>query len=405
MMVMKFRFGVVLIAALGITSAHAGPYEQAKRIHDRLTGAPPSAEVLDAMAARINSDGHGRGAARMAMDNDNFYRVTLKNFAAPWTNRDQSPFVPLNDYIALVMGLVRDGRDFREVLQSDLLYIGAGIEPAPAIDNNTHFETLENGRDANGRPFSYRERLTPVTQSSLYGLPANATAGAITSRAAARAFFIDGTNRAQLRFTLINHLCRDLEALNDTSLIPDRIRQDVSRSPGGDARAFLNGCVGCHSGMDPLAQAFAYYDFVHAPEDLTGERGALSYLSEGATDPATGSRVRAKYHINSATFPLGFVTPDDRWDNYWREGVNASLGWDPTLPGSGEGAKSLGEELAHSAAFSACQVEKVFTAVCLHPPRTDGDRAAVRAMTDEFTAGGYNLQLPFAAAADYCKGD
>ena len=50
--VMKFQLGVVLIAALGAPLASAGPYEQAKRIHDRLTGAPPSAEVLNAMAAR-----------------------------------------------------------------------------------------------------------------------------------------------------------------------------------------------------------------------------------------------------------------------------------------------------------------------------------------------------------------
>jgi hypothetical protein len=24
---------------------------------------------------------------------------------------------------------------------------------------------------------------------------------------------------------------------------------------------FLNNCIACHSGMDPMAQAFAYYDF------------------------------------------------------------------------------------------------------------------------------------------------
>ena len=43
----------------------------------------------------------------------NFYNVTLKNFAAPWTNRDQSVFVPLNDYIATVIGMIRDDRAFQ----------------------------------------------------------------------------------------------------------------------------------------------------------------------------------------------------------------------------------------------------------------------------------------------------
>ena len=79
------------------------------------------------------------------------------------------------------------------------------------------------------------------------GLPPDATAGVLTSRAAAQAFFVAGTNRAMFRFTLMNHLCNDLEQLNDTTRAPDRIRQDVSRSPGGDSRIFLNSCVGCHS--------------------------------------------------------------------------------------------------------------------------------------------------------------
>jgi hypothetical protein len=43
--------------------------------------------------------------------------------------------------------------------------------------------------------------------------------------AAAQAFFIAGTNRAMFRFTLINHLCMDMEQVHDTSVIPDRIRQ------------------------------------------------------------------------------------------------------------------------------------------------------------------------------------
>ena len=34
----------------------------------------------------------------------------------------------------------------------------------------------------------------------------------------------------------------------------------------------------------------------------------------------------------------GYITPDDRWDNYWRAGPNALLGWSPSLPGSGQGA-------------------------------------------------------------------
>ncbi len=76
----------------------------------------------------------------------------------------------------------------------------------------------------------------------------------------------------------MNHLCNDLEQVKDPSLPADRIRQDISRSPGGDSRIFLNNCIGCHTGMDPLAQAFAYYDYVYDEEaDPDGNSGRIDY--------------------------------------------------------------------------------------------------------------------------------
>jgi hypothetical protein len=236
-------------------------------------------------------------------------------------------------------------------------------------------------------------------------LPASATAGVTTTRAAAKAFFKDGTNRAQFRFTLMNQLCRDLEQVHDITRVPDRIRQDVSRSPGGDARAFLNGCIGCHTGMDPLTQAFAYYDYAYDVEnDENGVNGAIQYNADGQLNEITSSRVQVKYRINSATFPYGYVTPDDRWDNYWREGINSHLGWDTSLPGGGNGAKSMGVELSHSQAFAECQVTKVFRAICLREPEDSSDQAKITSMTNNFKTA-YRIKTVFADAADYCKGE
>ncbi len=176
--------------------------------------------------------------------------------------------------------------------------------------------------------------------------------------------------------------------------------------PGGDSRLFLNNCVACHSGMDPLAQAFAYYDYVYdADTDEEGEGGRISYNQAGAIDPKTGTRVVAKYHINANNFKPGFVTPDDAWINYWRQGPNQHLGWDSALSGSGSGAKSMGQELAHSDAFAQCQVKKVFKNVCLRPPATAADRAQVAAMVANFANSGYQLKQVFADAAVHCMGD
>ena len=357
---------------------------QAKRLHDRLAGVPPSETILDDMEAAL-LNGNSVDAALIAIENDAFYNVTLKNFATPWTNRDQDVFAPLNDYSATVIGMIRDEVPFNHLLSADRVYVGdpsLGL-PAYSMANNNHYAALEN------QVIDLKANLIAVPQSTVTSLPASATAGVMTSRAAAEAFFIAGTNRAMFRFTLLNHLCNDLEQVKDPSRSPDRVRQDISRSPGGDSQLYLNSCVGCHSGMDPLAQAFAYYNFDESSQRLT----------------YTSGNVQAKYFINAETFKYGFVTPNDRWDNYWRNGQNALLGWDPALPGTGNGAKSLGNELANSDAFASCQVKKVFKAVCLRDPGNSTDRNQIDIITADFRADNYNMKTAFAEAAVYCMGD
>lgn len=380
-------FVTIALLLCGVSLALAQEREQAQRIHDRIAGVPPSAQTLDQMTTLIQGGGNGPlNAALLATQDRHFYTVTLKNFAAPWTNRDQSPFVPLNDYTTLVIGLVKDDESFDQILWDDVLYYAPSLGQ-PTASSNAHYESLEEEMLDPG--FDPETGIVRTAQSSLYPVPPGATAGAMTTRGAAEAFFIAGTNRAMLRFTLMNHVCMDLEQLHDTSIVPDRIRQDVSRSPGGDSRVFLNNCIGCHAGMDPLAQAFAYYNFDEGS-------GSIEY---------TDGQVQPKYFNNEETFADGFVTPDDSWANYWRAGQNAALGWNSTLPDSGQGAKSLGRELAASDAFAQCQVEKVFKTVCLRDPVDQTDRDAVTSMTSEFRSTNYDLRRVFARSAVHCSGN
>jgi len=388
----------LLVAAV---SAAAGPREQAKRMHDRIAGVPPTESILTQMAADISA-GDPIAAAYKAMDNSAFYNVTLKDFVAPWTNEDQSVFVPLNDYTATVIGMIRDDVDFREVLFGDILYVGAASLGLPAyrINDNALYQAMED------QGVDLKTGLVRTTQSAVTGIPAGATAGIITTRAASEAFFIDGTNRAMFRFTMMNHLCTDLEPIKDISRPPDRIRQDVSRSPGGDSRIFLNKCIGCHAGMDPMTQAFAYYNYDYDPNsDPDGINGHLVYNDVGTIDPDTGSRVQGKYLINSDNFKPGYITTDDHWDNYWRKGPNALLGWDATLSGGGAGAKSLGKELAYSDAFARCQVKKVFKTICLRDPTDTNDFNEIDAMVNSFKNSNYRMKQVFAEAGAYCMGD
>jgi hypothetical protein len=382
------KVGLACLMACVAVAASANDRDKAKRIHDRIAGTPPSTATLDAMEALVTA-GNPIGAANIATQAPSFYNVTLKNMSVPWTNRDQTVFAPLNDYVATFIGMVRDDVDFSTALSADLTYTVNGVSPAASPSNNTHYENAET------QAVNLFTQLTPTTQSSIQGIPASATAGFMTSRAASEAFFIDGTNRAMFRFTMLNHLCRDMEQVLDTSLPPDMIRQDVSRSPGGDSRIFLNNCIGCHSGMDPLARAFAFYDYDNGTAEAPGSM-RLVY---------TPGTVQPKYFNNDTNFAPGFVTPDDQWTNRWRRGQNSVLGWATARPASGTGAKSMGEELANSNAFAQCQVEKVFKTVCFRAPGNSADRTQVATMTANFRSNGYRLKQVFAETAVYCMGD
>lgn len=431
---MKNKISLPLLVMAALTSqplwADAQDRAQAKRIHDRLTGVSASNATIDAMEALLIADATGKTAAEYAIDTAQnpearfFYNVTLKNFAAPWTNEEQTVFTPLNDYSATVIGLIRDGGDFRQILHGDIIYRGdpgLGVEAYSNSDNN-HYAQLEalgptTGNLADPDILEGTESQPAITQSSVTGLPSGATAGVMTTRAGAMAFYSAGTNRAMFRFTLMNHLCTDLEPLKDVSRTPDKVRRDVSRSPGGDSRIYMNGCVGCHAGMDGMAGAFAFYEW-------DGAAGRMLYQDTGnAALFDTGTGVSLKHNINPNNFEYGYITTDDSWINYWRNGPNSKLGlrpaddgpaatgWGPLLNPdangneTGNGAKSLGVELANSSAFAQCQVDKTFKAICLRDPNVfAADRSARDGIVNNFVGSGYDMREVFTDVAAYCKG-
>jgi hypothetical protein len=387
---LKSMLCLVMLATCAATTTLAAPpptRDQAKRIYDRIAGVP----ATDAQLTQMTSAADGVTAALLATNDPAFFNNTIRNLAMPWTNRDQTAFAPLNDYVATVVGMVRDDIPFNTLLSADLLYVAdstVGVTYSPA--NNAMYQAMDD------KDVDLQAHLVKTTQSALTGVPTAATAGVLTTRAAAAAFFINGTNRAMFRFTMMNHLCSDLQTIMDTTRPPDRIRQDVTRSPGGNSALFLNNCIGCHSGMDPMAQAFAYYNFSNTDTTTASTTGQIVY---------TPGQPQAKYFINNTNFPQGYVTPDDHWDNRWRTGPNQLLGWDPTQTGSGSGAKALGQELEASAAFSSCQVTRVFKTVCFRAPSNAADRAQITSMIASFQANSYSLRHVFAEAAVYCEGN
>jgi hypothetical protein len=352
----------------------------AYKIYNRLSGIPPVSTVLNDLEVLV-ANGKVKEVANRAMDEATFYNVTLKNWVKPWTNVDRTNRVPLNDYVATVLGIIRDNIPFDQTIYGDHLYIAAPTTPGtiPAYDkkNNNHYQKLED-TGANLKDYLMRQ-----SQSKVTGI--KDTAGVLTTRAAGAAFFSAGTNRRATRYTFMNFMCRDFEALHDINIPDYHVRRDVDRKPGADSRTYKNKCVGCHAGQDALGGAFAYFDFVN---------GETTY-NEGV--------VSAKINKN-ISFAEGWVTKDDSWVNTWAEGQNSNLGWPSKV--NGNGVRELGVMLSRSRAFAECMSTRVYELVCLRSPVDEADKKEMRRLADVFQENAnFNMKNLIAETAKSCIGE
>jgi hypothetical protein len=174
-----------IMLALNV-SAYAGPREEAFYIYNRLNGTPPDRTTLDRMSELIAADKRLEAAA-IATDQPNFYNLILKSFVSPWTNEDENVNVPLNDFSATIIGIVRDDIPFDQVLYGDVLYTGADAlvnrPTAPiaaySLANNNHYQAMTTEQ------LDLKANLVRKVQSTTTGI--EATAGVMTTRAFAEA--------------------------------------------------------------------------------------------------------------------------------------------------------------------------------------------------------------------------
>lgn len=371
-------FSALFLNPVSVDAQNAGL--KAVRMHERIAGVPPSPAVKAQMASLIEQN-QLEAAARLAVDSPYFYNITLKNFAKPLTNEDETVVTPLNDMVATIVGMVRDDKPFDQVLYGDVYYSGvdgmAGVS-AWARNSNQHYIDIENRR------FDLEASLVERSQTVMTGI--QDTAGILTTRAYGAAFMDAGTNRAVVRWAFKNFLCNDMEQLSDVTRPDYRIRRDVERNPGGETKVFLSSCKGCHAGMDALAGATAYFDFVG------GE------VREQAT-------VVNKINAQNKYDP-GFVTTNNSWINLWSQGgPNLRLGF--AGPQTGNGLRSFGQMLAGTAEFDRCMARRVFKTVCVRDPildssKTNNEIAMIQSLATGFNNSNHNMKELFAATAARC---
>lgn len=402
------------IVMLGFTSyTHAQNQQQinnAKWIFERITGVKWAADhplILQAALLPQNQ------IADMASQQPQFLNVTVKEFALEMSTRDETIRLPLNDFAASVMGVVRDNRDARELLFGNFYYVGdparipadipnvvanANTLATQVLRSNSHYEAL----DSKVRKLDVGSVLMRVEGQSLVSAIANNVntvvanpdpAGILTSRTWIEAHAVAGTNRRPVEFAFRQFMCLPIEQWADAAASDVRIGRDIDRFPGDDHMKFQTSCKSCHTVMDGFRGAWARWD-------LNGDRAINTNVSNLNAD---NNRVLVKLNRNAEVYPGGYVTTNDSWVNNAIRGTNATqFGWrglDGRTPASsGTGVNSFGRLIAHSERFSTCMAKRVFKSVC-RKDLSDSELPFYAQLGRQFESSNYNLKSLFQTVA------
>ena len=348
-------------------------------------------------------------AARVATESKDFYNVTLRDFAAALSNREETINVPLNDFTATLVGIVKDDRSAKLFLTGTEIYYGDPDKvPVDAniyndiINSNRHYEQLDKLN------VDLAAVLSPIPQQigrgdeTSYSVSRNTdAAGLLTTRAFMQAHHIAGTGRRPVEFAFREFLCLPIDQIADTgagnaNVLDNRIGRDIDRAPGNDANKFETNCKACHVPMDGFRGAFAYYSWV-------GSRINYSVMEPG-NEEFDANGVSTKFNENGDIYPGGYVTTDNSFKNYAIGKKNqAQIGWEDA--GDGVGVKDFGRQLASTKAFPRCMAQRVYKSVCKREP-VEAEDKFIQRMADKFANENYNMKRLFEniATARECIG-
>ncbi|RME14358.1 MAG: DUF1585 domain-containing protein [Bdellovibrio sp.] len=378
--------------------------KKAQFIYKRIVGVstPLDNPVLSQMADKIRQNDL-MGAAQIATDQSGFYNFTLKDFAKVMSTRDETTNTELNDFVATVIGAVRDNKNAKELLTGDFYYRGDPQKVAvpsnlikDILISNRHYRELEK------QQYDLKEVLIEDKQKMFSGdmnspnavaIP-DVTAGLITTRAFMAAHAIAGTNRRLVQYSFREFLCAPISTWADSSGPDSFIGMDVDRFPGGSHNKFLTTCRSCHSVMDALRPAFARYNFT----DSVGE-GYVQYSFIDRNMDQDPPYIAAKMNRNSDVSPRGYRVSNTLFKNFVTRGTNKEyFGWKGVTREeqvlSGNNVNDFGRMLAESQAFKKCMVKRVFKSVC-KKELTAEDKAYIESQASFFESSNYNLRRLF----------
>jgi hypothetical protein len=392
--------------------------QKAALLYKRLAGVSTSlANPLIAQMAADIAQGNLKGAAARVTNPANtsdFFNFTVRDFAALMATREETVNTPFNDFIATVIGIARDDVNAKQMLTADYLYEGDLTKAAvPAnkitdiISSNNHYAALETGR------FDLQSVIKRVSPQVLYDGLGNLTpnldaAGVLTSRAWMEAHAVAGTNRRLVEYAFRQFLCVPLDQWADSEAPDNFVGRDIDRFPAGDHSSYTTSCRSCHSVMDPLRGAFAYYDFSNGFVKHTFRvTNTTNQASESMTEVKVwqGTSVVRKMNHNETAFANGHVTRDNTFKKHATSASNSAyFGWGDRMEGAG--VNQFGQMIADAQAFPFCMAKRAFRSTCKREPASI-DKQVLESAATAFKQSNYNLKTLFQtiAISEECLGE
>jgi hypothetical protein len=380
---------LALVATCAVGVAQAQTREDAERramrVYSYLTGTIPSQAKLQRLTDLMEKD--PRTAAFSVLQEEQPYRNLIGRFISLF-DEDGSEARDFSDGPATLVAMAQQNVDWRKILDSDLVAVGSD----PSLPPYSVLGVGQNNMDPNGHYKAFMSQNRPLSelvlkkQSELVPfLTEDVASGIISTRAFGLAYLLDGTNRAAFRHLMMKFTtCQDMELHKDTSLTEKYISCDVTRAPANQPSLFHEECRGCHSGMDPMRNAFAYWDF--------DANAGLRY-TPGKVDPK---------HNQCQADAIGNRVADDRWRNMWAlDGQNRVHGWNGAI--EGKGVRTLAKHLAESDAFPRCWTEHLLSWICNRPKSDSVEyKTAVNVLANMFRNDGYRFRNHMARVVLAC---
>jgi hypothetical protein len=391
--------------------------QTALRLIQRLTSSKINARdpLVTAVAAKLAS-GDRMGAVELITSDRSFYNVTVKDMARKMSNRPETILVPLNDFTASFIGVVRDEVDARELVAGNMMYLGRPtVAPSDLVlhvlASNDHYQFLDQKNfdlskalvrvdkdhpwtDARGRVI----RGQMLRASATSAVPSPDPAGVLTSKSFLENHAIAGTNRRLVEFTFREFMCTPIQGWADVAASEAMITRDIDRFPGGDPQAFANTCKACHTVMDGFRGAFARYNYASdmIKHTFVHKNGADTNTFQ---TPQDANGVVAKINLNNV-YSAGNVVTDDYWENNANVNNNAAFfGWRGSNIKRGYGVGSLGAMIGNSERLSLCMSKRVAESVCKKPISTADLSGWVKELSKQFESDNYNLKKLFQRTA------